>query len=122
MDEKVKESWLRALRSGEYQQGRDFLHQQDGSFCCLGVLCNLYVESTGRGHWVVLGDNEFLTFKSESEDMDTCLPESVLKWADMPLCTPEGAPELKTDNQSLAGLNDAGFSFSQLADYIEENL
>lgn len=121
MNAKVKEAWLKALRSGEYQQGRDFLHR-DSSFCCLGVLCDLYAKSTGNGNWVVQGDNEFYTFVSSSGDMDTCLPESVLSWADMPIYAPEGAPELKASNQSLAGLNDAGFTFSQLADYIEENL
>jgi hypothetical protein len=121
MDKKVKESWLKALRSGEYQQGTDFLHQ-GSSFCCLGVLCDLYAKSTASGNWTVQGDNEFYTFKSSSDDVITCLPESVLKWAQMPLPSPEGAPELEYEwSESLAGLNDAGFSFNQLADYIEEN-
>lgn len=121
MNEKVKESWLRALRSGEYQQGTGFL-RRDSSFCCLGVLCDLYAKSTGSGNWAVQGDNEFYTFKSSSDDVITCLPESVLKWAQMPLCAPDGAPELKSSSENLAVLNDAGFSFNQLADYIEENL
>src|SRR3954466_4218538 len=44
----VKEKWVAALRSGEYKQGRSYLHSQnpDGEdrFCCLGVLCELAVQ------------------------------------------------------------------------------
>lgn len=38
----VKRDWLKALRSGEYTQGEETLyHPDDGSFCCLGVLCEV---------------------------------------------------------------------------------
>ena len=43
LPEKIKTSWVQALRSGEYKQGKFFLFTQttvDGEkFCCLGVLC-----------------------------------------------------------------------------------
>ncbi len=32
--------WVEALRSGKYQQGRQYLNK-DGKFCCLGVLCEI---------------------------------------------------------------------------------
>lgn len=45
MKPEVKEAWLNALRSGEYEQGEGALHkiEEDGpdTFCCLGVLCEL---------------------------------------------------------------------------------
>lgn len=28
-----------ALRSGVYQQTKDYLHRADGTMCCLGVAC-----------------------------------------------------------------------------------
>jgi hypothetical protein len=37
MDQKIKKKWIKALRSGEYEQGIGRLHY-DGKYCCLGVL------------------------------------------------------------------------------------
>jgi hypothetical protein len=38
MSAEIKEKWLSALRSGEYQQGRKALCDGNGGYCCLGVL------------------------------------------------------------------------------------
>lgn len=39
---KIRKQWIRALKSGEYDQGRDLLLSRDGTesdkYCCLGVL------------------------------------------------------------------------------------
>lgn len=47
----VKQKWVEALRSGEYQQGKDALRSEDkfgkDQYCCLGVLC----EVVGGGEW-----------------------------------------------------------------------
>lgn len=40
MDAKLKEDWVKALRSGEYKQGIGKLRERD-EFCCLGVLCQV---------------------------------------------------------------------------------
>lgn len=45
MNKEMKEKWVEALRSGEYNQGKGRLRQanQYGSYyCCLGVLRDLY--------------------------------------------------------------------------------
>lgn len=40
MDAELKAKWLTALRSGEFKQARNALHQpKAGGYCCLGVLC-----------------------------------------------------------------------------------
>lgn len=39
----VRQKWTAALRSGDYVQGKRFLHKKD-EFCCLGVLCELAVK------------------------------------------------------------------------------
>lgn len=31
--------WVKALRSGEYKQGKNYLKNIDRTFCCLGVAC-----------------------------------------------------------------------------------
>ena len=44
MNVEVKEKWLKALRGGEFKQGRERLCDlDDNSYCCLGVLCEIAV-------------------------------------------------------------------------------
>jgi hypothetical protein len=54
MKKEIKDKWVKALRSGEYLQCQDTLHKKNSegqdTFCCLGVLTNLYVEETGDAH------------------------------------------------------------------------
>lgn len=47
MNQIIKDKWLKALRSGEYKQGYGHLRQDDGCFCVMGVLCDLYTKETG---------------------------------------------------------------------------
>jgi hypothetical protein len=37
MNPELKKKWVKALRSGEYKQGRGYLANK-GKYCCLGVL------------------------------------------------------------------------------------
>lgn len=43
MQQKVKDKWVKALRSGKYKKGKGYLKQTAPSgivsYCCLGVLC-----------------------------------------------------------------------------------
>lgn len=41
MKVKYKKRWLKALRSGEYSQTTGSLTDDEGAFCCLGVLCDI---------------------------------------------------------------------------------
>ena len=40
MDKKLRDEWVKALRSGEYEQGRLALQVND-AYCCMGVLCKV---------------------------------------------------------------------------------
>ena len=42
----ARAKWVKALRSGEYSQGRYSL-KIDDDYCCLGVLCDI----SGLGRW-----------------------------------------------------------------------
>lgn len=48
MKASIKKKWVAALRSGEYEQGKFKLRREETrtiktySYCCLGVLCDLY--------------------------------------------------------------------------------
>lgn len=37
LPKRFKKQWLKALRSGEYEQGRHELKRTDNTYCCLGV-------------------------------------------------------------------------------------
>jgi hypothetical protein len=41
VNKQLKAAWIKALRSGEYEQGTELLKTGDGAYCCLGVLCKV---------------------------------------------------------------------------------
>lgn len=42
MTRKIKNEWVKALRSGDYEQGESVLYdKQTNSYCCLGVLARV---------------------------------------------------------------------------------
>lgn len=121
MPKKKLDKWLRALRSGSFQQGEGTLYSPaDQTFCCLGVL--QYVCSSGK---VELEDGELEEFGS--------LPS--MEWAEKhgisgvrDTNTPPNSwnpvlPSLCVAHQvcDAATLNDDGVSFLELADAIERH-
>jgi hypothetical protein len=94
--------WVKALRSGEYKQGNMRLRSGD-EFCCLGVACDLYGARNGK-KWQ---GNYFMGNNAR-------LPEAVKDWLGL-----ASALGVSFGMKSLAMLNDAGASFSEIADIIE---
>lgn len=120
MNQEIKAKWVEALRSGEYPQGRQYLNQ-NGNFCCLGVLTDLYIKEHNK-EWT---QEEGGTPGVKNAGFHTAiLPESVIKWSDM---TDEvGAIGLSIippkDGQGfgLAHCNDGlKLTFDQIADVIQ---
>ena len=105
MNKRIKKLWIKALTSGEYQQGKEQLRDGD-KFCCLGVLCDLYSKETGT-QW------EGETFLGRDE----VLPEPVWSWAGLEGGDPVLPSRFK--QASLAAQNDSGSSFGRIADLIE---
>lgn len=111
MDPHVKEVWLNALRSGEYTQIRGNLHNEGGGFCCLGVLCDLSLAAT----WTSNPDVVRIGLEPCASRYSDCIclpPRLVYEWAGL---DPDAAG-------ALANLNDNGWTFDHLADWIEKNL
>jgi hypothetical protein len=110
----IKDLWINALESGEFEQGRGALNR-NGEFCCLGVLCELAYRSG------VLVKKE----KAKSDyvnivkydGMDTYLPNSVEQWAGI-----DSSQWESIQMSRLIRLNDSGVSFSEIAIIIKENL
>jgi len=112
----VAKIWTDALRSGDYAQGQEYLNCNN-CFCCLGVLCDLYLKNVGYDKLPVKVFNN----KTVSYDgVEAVLPPVVQDWAGMR--TPVGSLPDPDENTSLAELNDNGFSFEELAKVIESSL
>jgi len=106
LNENVK-LWVEALRSGEYEQGKDCLSNGD-EFCCLGVACDLYSKY-----------NKPILFILEngvkSYDGDTVfLPFVVQDWLGL-----KSHSGVFSNANSLAQMNDGGLTFKEIADMIE---
>ena len=120
----ILNKWVTALRSGEYKQTTGYLHDSRG-MCCLGVLCDLYSkEHPDLAEWDVLSEDEELSHcRFEMLENYEVLPEAVQEWANMKSLDGsytaggyDGTPYTET----LAALNDKGYTFNDLADIIEE--
>lgn len=115
MNSQIKQKWIDALKSGEYQQTSNNLRTEQG-YCCLGVLCDLYAKekSDDDVRWSQYYDE--YVFLGE----DSILPGEVREWAGLSdndvFYTDDG------EGVYLAYLNDSGTNFEQLAQIIEENI
>lgn len=98
--------WVAALRSGEYKQAKQYL-RRGNSYCCLGVLCDLYA----KDRLVQWNGNTF-----DNRDQD--LSSNVCAWVG--LRDRDGAYMTKSGVEiSLTNRNDTGNTFSEIADIIE---
>lgn len=115
MNKWAKRKWVRALRSGEYKQVDGSLIDgtiQNASYCCLGVFL-----AECRPNSIVVSQSEW------TSDV-LCVPEVETQPAEDYIADDLAILwdlDLNTQKQ-LAELNDAGQSFAQIADWIEENL
>lgn len=158
MNPEWKTIWTAALRSGSYEQGRASLRQRTldptpgleamgykFTFCCLGVLCDLYAMKTNQGIWDDARGGFVIEFPDISRHKLEELASGLLDFDDRDrpadylqheesLLPAKIAYELgiNRDTQNwLAALNDGReeddgsrsvFTFAQIADKIEEVL
>jgi len=109
----LKERWLKALRSDDYQQTHGYLcRYRKGvpSFCCLGVLAVVQGEKPER-----LVDRQIL----DEVGLQTLLQPNSIMWGKIE--NHLGIEPISLQ-QLLATKNDDGKSFAQIADWIEANL
>jgi hypothetical protein len=152
MKKDVAKKWTEALRSGKYAQGRGSLCQyaeNDRSFCCLGVLCDLYAPECPEAGWSpkqhastgipFYGNLAHVAYcRSDACEVEV-LPQCVQDWAGVKtnkgqrFTTAEQVVQLTksaVDAQrnpheevplALTELNDMGVSFDKIADFIDEH-
>ena len=108
---------VKALRSGEYQQGMYQLVNDQDEFCCLGVACNISkqpLEWKRRGGlWEMSG---------ASSTLPAAIQEEFGFYSDGG-SRRDGKFFLIDDTKysDLMDANDSGVSFNDIADYIENN-
>ncbi|MHA2366828.1 MAG: hypothetical protein ACXAC7_22950 [Candidatus Hodarchaeales archaeon] len=91
MTKKFLLKWIKALESGEYNQGTEMLYNGDGKYCCLGVACHLLEIN-------------------EDDMVSKGMPEDVLE---------EDSIVNPIFDLKLSKLNDDGYSFQQIAEYLK---
>lgn len=109
MNPSIKASWVEALRSGDYSQGKGWLRKGD-AYCCLGVLCDLldpggwrFDPVDGEWRWVI-------EYEGGSESGSGYLPRETLRKV-----------RLDSEHQDmLLTMNDSGRTFERIANYIEK--
>jgi len=113
MDPVLKSKWLSALRGGEYEQGRGRLRNSDNHYCCLGVLADI----AGKA-WSPLAAPDADCYAlagvtlATSADAVGYLPDEYLDEFGIAVY----------HQQELALMNDSGKSFALIADEIERVL
>ena len=91
----------------------------------MGVLCDLYSKEHDD-HW----EHRFSEFANHDlwyyDNQAEVLPEVVMDWAGLKQNNPKVKlidPESEfTVVENIAGLNDSGYNFKELSNYIEEQL
>ena len=122
MNQRIKQRWLEALRSGEYKQTTENLQNSNG-FCCLGVLCDLHAKEHGT-KWVRQTDGYELYGETQ------ILPLSVQEWAGLDndiggLVDFEYERDgvMYVTSESLPEINDSWTkNYNEIADLIETQI
>ncbi len=121
MNPEVKELWIAALLSKKYEQAPGQLKTQAGGFCCLGVLCDVFINRGEAPAELGWGDN-FLDNRKISGHW-AGPTDAVNAWADMPSEYWSPDDELVLIEDRLTSMNDdEGQTFEDIAAWIQENL
>ena len=103
--QEVRKAWVKALRSGQYNQGKYSLcipTPIGSQYCCLGILAELAVQQG-----IVEKNGTFYDKQS------IFLSPTIMKWAG--LRSSDGAYQ----GSALSIKNDSDISFTKIADIIE---
>lgn len=127
---RIKKLWLYELRNGKKKQGKKRLRYKD-TFCCLGILCNIYQREKKKNLWIDELNNGYFSFSDE----ESVLPQKVADWAEIKIVKSDSRRDFSNRNPtiliradvlgierpiSLGQLNDEGATFHEIADLIEK--
>lgn len=109
----ILNEWVAALRSGQYKQGQRYLRSCNDTYCCLGVL--LDIEGT---QWKITeGYDAYYAMNGKAESRHLYFGDSdVSTEGDISPCSVHDGVNVYN---FLAGMNDAGLSFHDIATVLE---
>lgn len=121
MKRSIRDEWIRNLESGEIPQTANNLCA-DNARCCLGVLCDVLgmEQETDVSAWGCRG----YYFPDEDGPLDTLLPVMFSERLGLESLVPDemGSVGMNSIQNVLAGMNDTGSSFADIAAWIKENV
>ena len=126
MKPEIKKVWVDTLKSGKIKQTKSKLcklENDEYSFCCLGVLCEIYNADMRLKKKKQLETNKLPSNKGYYFSYNRCtegLPEEVQKWSG--ITTELGGLPYPHVQSNLAGMNDSGKTFKEIAKIIEKAL
>jgi len=123
--------WVKALRSGDYEQGQDYLCR-DGKFCCLGVLCEILElpkevvpcldcpDLPDNIYYVFNGLNSYATKRAVQQSVIPASAQAtILEDLNLRQTVTDEVGDGRSLHTHLITMNDDGKSFAEIADYIE---
>jgi hypothetical protein len=124
MNDVIRRRWVRALRSGRYEQGRGLLKRRN-RYCCLGVLCELYhADHKKTTHWETTGTvKPARAFVDDDGKLDeTGLTKRVREWAGLDVDDELELTRLNDGHAPDGDVNGPDFkpcNFKEIAHFIE---
>jgi hypothetical protein len=114
VNKQLRDEWVKALRSGKYDQTTETL-EKDGAYCCLGVLCVV----AGQDIPDDANDLDSYEYESGEDDEDEILLFDMRPFRDQ--CGLGTAPD-SLQNKLVKMNDDENKTFAEIADWIEQNV
>jgi len=115
MNKDIAKKWVDALRSGEYKQGKGYLKNAAGEYCCLGVLC----EVVGEKFTLFQGEP---SYRCGINSHNLYLPPEIVAKAGLRTSNGFISKSGTYAYSNLADMNDNCMSFEYIADVIEKEV
>ena len=113
LSKELKDEWIEALRSDKYPQTKGSLRNSKG-YDCMGVFCEIHPKISWEERQTYMLYPYKAIFQSKSGRMTA-------------VCTIPGAANIFGEGaryimNKLADMNDQGYTFDEIADWIENNV
>lgn len=123
---KHRRDWIKAMRSGDYRRATTYLAKARGTdgvpvaFCCLGLACHIAKVPSVLSENRTYAGKHFLEYGADHDQ--GYLPREARDWLGVDAKDPgiEWPVTHRMYGITLAGLNDCGWTFEQIADALEK--
>lgn len=136
---KHRKQWVKALRNGEYEQGKNNLRSElspgidspvEYQYCCLGVACDLSrlsdwtINENGDwhydGYYSYIGSDDVREYYGLASSVGSFYLDALPPALYRAVKSFVREEDIGDNTMTLVGLNDRGASFDLIADVIEE--